>query len=71
MAKHIQQLEAIKRKIEPEGRVHLNSKKLAEIKNWQVGKEYEVQIRMRQTNMSEMEKGLVDAGFEIKTIKVL
>lgn len=51
----------------------MNSKKLAEIKKWDVGEDYKVQITMRQTSKSEFEddKGVVDASFEIKSIKVL
>lgn len=73
MAKHTPQVEAVKRMIEPRGSVHLNSKKLAEIKKWDVGEDYKVQITMRQTSKSEFEddKGVVDASFEIKSIKVL
>ena len=40
----VKQLDAVQMKIEPEGRLTLNSKMLPEITEWQTGEKYKVKI---------------------------
>ena len=54
--------------------LHLNSKDLAEIKDWEVGKDYYVAMKITQTSsdMQSDEKGeRWSASFDIKEIGVL
>ena len=49
--------------------VHLDSKTLPDIRNWEVGKTYTVELKIRQTSYIAEEDNRVSAGFEIVSVK--
>ena len=66
----VKQLEAVMLKVEPEGRVFLNSRMLPEVADWQVGEHYILsQVDMVQINSRILEDGTVEAEFEIKIVE--
>jgi len=69
MAKVKQQLEAIKMmRDEYEPRMHIPQKMLKEIKDWDVGEEYELTVKVVMEMKRDDERGM-DGGFRIKSIK--
>lgn len=48
--------------------LYIDSKDLKAIKDWSVGQDYEVIVKMRMTSMSERENGTVSGSFEIESI---
>ena len=53
--------------------IHLTDKQGPEIKDWSVGKSYQMIVEVKQTSMSENKDGKevrVDASFEITAYKV-
>lgn len=54
--------------------IHLSDKDLPAIKDWKVGDEYEITLRVKQKSMREMspyeKNGKVEASFEIIAAKV-
>jgi len=48
--------------------LHLSSKDLPAIKNWEVGKTYNINLEVKQTSMSEEMGGDMHASFEIRKI---
>lgn len=61
-------LQHVMEKMNP--RFMVDSKMLPEIKKWKVGKEYKVEMTVKQERMEDGEDGM-RAGFEIKEIKAL
>ena len=57
--------EMSKRKYYPS--FHISSKELPEVKNWDVGKKYQILLEARQTGKREDEEG-ISADFEIRKI---
>lgn len=49
--------------------ISLSSKDLPEIKKWKVGKEYEIELKVKQKGMRD-EDGVMRAEFEIVEAKV-
>ena len=51
--------------------IHLDSKCLPEIKNWKVGKTYEIHLKVRQTSAHEEygDKKVIGATFEVLNAK--
>lgn len=47
-------------------RLHLSSKDLPAIKNWEVGEDYEIKLKVRQESMHEDERGGRSATFVIE-----
>lgn len=45
--------------------LHLDSKQLSEIKNWEVGKSYTITLKIKQTSKIENDKGDIMADFNI------
>ena len=51
--------------------LHLTGKQVPEIKDWDVGEEYEMVVRVKQTSKSENKDGMVDASFEVTAYKAM
>lgn len=58
----------------PQPNLYLTEKVLPEIKNWEIGKEYDLMIKVKMTGIREqdygMDKGKVTADFKITQIGV-
>lgn len=50
--------------------IHLNQKQLPEIKDWEVGKNYEIALKVRQTSKREDDDKKISGSFDIVGIKV-
>jgi hypothetical protein len=50
--------------------IHLSSKDLKEIKNWEVGKTYKVILEIKQKSMSEDADKTISASFDIIKIGI-
>ena len=67
------QVEAIERSIpkifEVEDKLKLSSSMLKEIKDWVVGEDYTVTLKVTELAARELENGEIEAEFEIKSAK--
>jgi len=50
--------------------LQLDAKTFPPVKDWQVGREYTVTLKLRQTSKSEHRKGEIEAGFDVLTAEV-
>lgn len=51
--------------------LHFDNKEVSEIKNWEVGKIYQILLEIKQNSKSESKDGVVDASFDITAYKVM
>ena len=69
------QIEAIDRSmpkiIDVEDKVTLTSSKLKNIKEWVVGEDYEITMKITQLASRELMNGEIEAEFEIKEVKAV
>lgn len=61
------QKETLSALVEMKPTLSLTSKDLPDLKKWKVGKEYDIELHVRQKGMHEMSGGEVRADFEIMT----
>lgn len=54
---------------EPKPYLNLTVKHLPAIKNWQVGKTYRIELKVRQTSMDKYTDRPLSAGFEVLSVK--
>lgn len=59
------QVEALEGKIKMPSMVHLRDSDIPDLKKWEVGKEYEVKLRLKQKSKNEDEDGGMSASFEV------
>ena len=66
----VKQIDAVQFKIEPEGRLTINSKMLPEIKEWQTGETYRLKsIEMVQKSSRQIEDGVIESEFEVRGVE--
>ena len=66
----VKQIDAVQFKIEPEGRLTLNSKMLPEIKEWQTGETYRLKsIEMVQMANRKLNDGVIEADFDLRGVE--
>lgn len=63
------QLDAMMLKMEPmKPSLHLSSKDLKEVKDWEVGEEYKVELTIKQKSKREHD-GMMMGDFEVVSVK--
>ena len=67
------QLDAFERNMpkifEIEDKVKISSSVLSDVKDWKVGEDYEVKMKINQLASRELRNGEIEAEFEIKEVK--